>query len=107
VLDTLGTLLIKKGDVTQGLEKIRRAAQLAPSHGDIRLHLAKGLIQAGDKEGARRELDALAGANAPDSASVNGKDADPKAPRAPVRSAQSLTCSPACAAEVAALLKTL
>ena len=31
VLDTLGTLLIKKGDVTQGLAKLQQAAQLAPN----------------------------------------------------------------------------
>jgi putative PEP-CTERM system TPR-repeat lipoprotein len=101
VLDTFGTLLIKKGDLTAGLEKLRRAAKLAPSQGDIRLHLAKALIQTGDKEGARKELDVLARAGTP----AGGAAAN--VPPAPAGSPQSPTCSPACAAEVASLLKTL
>ena len=63
VLDTLGTILVKKGDVTQGLEKLQKASQLAPNQGDIRLHLAKAHIKAGDKAAARKELEALAQAS--------------------------------------------
>lgn len=111
VLDTLGMLLVKKGDVTQGLEKLQQAAQLAPNQSEIRLHLAKALIKAGDKEAARKELDALAQAS---SASAGKAGADDKGKSAAQKSAAAsagktppLTCGPDCAAEVAALLKTL
>ena len=111
VLDTLGMLLVKKGDVAQGVEKLQQAAQGAPNQADIRLHLAKALIKAGDKAAARKELDALAQAGAepaaktaPDPKGKSGeqKPAPPQAGKAP-----PLTCGPDCAAEVAALLKTL
>jgi cellulose synthase operon protein C len=111
VLDTLGTLLMKHGNVTQGLEKLQKAAQLAPNQADIRLHLAKALIKAGDKVAARKELEALAQA----SSQAAGKSAtDDKGAGAEQKSAQAamvrtppLTCGPDCAAEVAALLRTL
>ncbi|HEV8257831.1 MAG TPA: XrtA/PEP-CTERM system TPR-repeat protein PrsT [Casimicrobiaceae bacterium] len=111
VLDTLGMLLIKKGDATQGLEKLRQAAQLAPNQSDIRLHFAKALIKAGDKTAARKELDALSQASSPSAgkaaADNNGKAVVQKS--APVQAGKTppLTCGPDCAAEVAALLKTL
>jgi putative PEP-CTERM system TPR-repeat lipoprotein len=111
ILDTLGMLLIKKGDATQGLEKLQQAAQLAPNQADIRLHLAKALIKAGDKAAARKELDALAEAS---SQSANKTAADDKGTSAAQKSAPvpagktpPLTCGADCAAEVAALLKTL
>ena len=110
ILDTTGVLLVKKGDVTQGLEKLRLAAQRAPNHADIRLHLAKALIKAGDKEAARKELDALvqAGGPTPDKAmSDKGKSVDPRAAPQASGKVPPLTCAADCAAEVAALLKTL
>jgi putative PEP-CTERM system TPR-repeat lipoprotein len=100
ILDTMGTLLVKKGDVTQGLEKLRLAAQRAPNQSDIRLHLAKALIKAGDKQAARKELDALTQASNP--AAEKPASAPQQAGKAP-----PLTCGADCAAEVAALLKTL
>src|SRR5205823_3803205 len=63
VLDTLGVLLVKNGNVIQGLAKLQQAVQLVPNQADTRLHLAKALIKAGDKVAARKELDALAGAS--------------------------------------------
>jgi Flp pilus assembly protein TadD len=111
ILDTTGMLLVKKGDVTQGLEKLRQAAQLAPNRSDFRLHLAKALIKAGDKQAARKELDTLAQASSstPDKAATidKGKSADPKAAPQPTAKAPALICAADCAAEVAALLKTL
>lgn len=111
VLDTLGTLLVKKGDVAQGVEKLQQAAQGAPNQADIRLHLAKALIKAGDKAAARKELDALAQASAEPAGKAapdaKGKNAEQKAAAAPASKAPPLTCGPDCAAEVAALLKTL
>ena len=105
ILDTLGTLLIKKGDVAQGVEKIRQAVQFAPALADIRLHYAKGLIKLGDKEAARKELDALtrASAQAPDNAAAKAKDERAGSPG----SGPTLVCDPACASEAAGLLKTL
>jgi putative PEP-CTERM system TPR-repeat lipoprotein len=111
VLDTLGMLLIKKGDVTRGLEKLRQAAQLGPNQSDIRLHLAKALIKAGDKAAARKELDALTEASTQSAgktaADDKGKSVAQKSAPAPAGKAPPLTCGPDCAAEVSALLKTL
>jgi putative PEP-CTERM system TPR-repeat lipoprotein len=111
IIDTLGTLLVKKGDVTQGVEKLQKAAQLAPNASSIRLHLAKALIKAGDKQAARKELDALAQASnpTPDKAATidKNKSADPKSAPQPAGKAPGLICAADCAAEVAALLKTL
>ena len=59
VQDTLGWLLVEKGDVNRGVELLRQAAASAPNAGGIRLHLAKGLLKAGDRAGARSELEAI------------------------------------------------
>jgi putative PEP-CTERM system TPR-repeat lipoprotein len=56
VLDTLGVLLVEKGDSKRGLELLQRASRLAPSASDIRLDLAKALIKTGNKEAAKKEL---------------------------------------------------
>jgi cellulose synthase operon protein C len=110
-LDTLGMLLVKTGDVTQGLAKLQKAAELAPNKSDIRLHLAKTLIKAGDKAAARKELEALAQAGAPPVAApatdTTGGDADQKSPPVLTGRSQALSCAAECAAEVASLLKTL
>jgi putative PEP-CTERM system TPR-repeat lipoprotein len=111
ILDTLGMLLVKKGDVTQGLEKLQKAAQLAPNQADIRLHLAKTLIKTGDKAAARKELEVLAQATnqaagkSPTDAKGTGAEQQPL--QASIAKTPPLTCGPDCAAEVAALLKTL
>jgi cellulose synthase operon protein C len=108
VLDTLGMLQLKKGDVNPGLENLRKAATLAPTQADIRLHFAKALIQSGNKEAARKELDALAQAGTPpDNAVGAARDGAGKAPQPGAINAPKLTCTGACAAEVAALLKAL
>jgi predicted Zn-dependent protease len=111
VLDTLGMLLVKQGNVKQGLEKVQKAAQLAPNQSDIRLHLAEALIKAGDKPSARKELEALAQASSqPEAKSPpvdKGSGAEEKSAPAALAGTPRLTCSPGCAAEVSALLKTL
>ena len=58
-LDTLGTLLVAKGDASKGLEYLTRAADLAPKRHDIRLNYAKALAKAGRPDDARKELVAL------------------------------------------------
>lgn len=57
VLDTLGWILVEKGDGKRGLPLLRKAVALAPGGLDIRLHLAQGLIKSSDKSGARTELE--------------------------------------------------
>jgi putative PEP-CTERM system TPR-repeat lipoprotein len=59
VQDTLGWLLVEKGDLARGTELLKKASARAPNAGEIRLHLAKALIKAGDKSGARKELEAV------------------------------------------------
>ncbi|MEF9995669.1 MAG: PEP-CTERM system TPR-repeat protein PrsT [Burkholderiaceae bacterium] len=58
VIDTLGGLLIKKGDLAQGLEYQARAVQLAPAAPSLRVNYARGLIKAEKKDLARKELEA-------------------------------------------------
>jgi putative PEP-CTERM system TPR-repeat lipoprotein len=111
ILDTLGMLLVKKGDLTQGLEKLQQAAQLAPNQADIRLHLAKTLIKAGDKAAARKELEVLAQASSQaagkSAADAKGTGAEQQSLPASIAQTPPLTCGTDCAAEVAELLKTL
>jgi putative PEP-CTERM system TPR-repeat lipoprotein len=59
ILDTYGMLLVKKGDAAKGLEYLARAGRLAPARYDIRMNYARALAQAGRKDDARRELEAL------------------------------------------------
>lgn len=59
ILDTLGTLLVEKGNTQRGLELLQAAAKLAPTSPSIRLDLAKALIQAGQKDAAKKELEEL------------------------------------------------
>lgn len=59
IMDTLGVLLVDKGDLQRGLELIGKALALAPQAAEIRLNYAKALIKANRKEEARKELDTL------------------------------------------------
>lgn len=59
VLDTMGTLLVARGDAQRGVDYLGRAARIAPDRADIRLNYAKGLVRAGQKNEARRELEVL------------------------------------------------
>jgi putative PEP-CTERM system TPR-repeat lipoprotein len=60
VQDTLGWMLVEKGNLARGVDLLKKAAAAAPNAGEIRLHLAKALIKSGDKSGARHELEAVA-----------------------------------------------
>jgi len=111
ILDTVGTLLVKKGDAVLGVQRLQQAARIAPNQADIRLHLAKALIKAGDKPAARKELEALAAAaseqaNKPD---ATGKDqgAGQNATVTAARKPPALACNADCLAEVTALLQAL
>jgi putative PEP-CTERM system TPR-repeat lipoprotein len=59
VLDTVGGLLVAKGDTAKGLEYMARAVQLAPDRHDLRLNYAKALMKAGKRDEARKELTQL------------------------------------------------
>ena len=59
IMDTLGTLLIADGKFERGLEFLTKASDGAPESAEIRLNLAKGLIAAGKKSDARKQLDLL------------------------------------------------
>jgi putative PEP-CTERM system TPR-repeat lipoprotein len=63
VMDTLGWLLVEQGNTQRGLPLLQKAAALAPAAPEIRYHLAFGLSKAGDKAGARKELDKLLAEN--------------------------------------------
>jgi putative PEP-CTERM system TPR-repeat lipoprotein len=64
VMDTLGWMLVEQGNTQRGLPLLQKAATLAPTAPEIHYHLAYGLSKAGDKAGARKELDKLLAENA-------------------------------------------
>ena len=59
IMDTLGALQVEQGQVAKGTELLRKAVELAPQNGDIRLNFARALIKGGDKGAARSELETL------------------------------------------------
>lgn len=59
VLDTLGWILIEKGNIVRGLPLLQKAVSLVPQAGEIRYHLAFALAKSGDKTQARKELEQL------------------------------------------------
>ncbi|WP_219118188.1 XrtA/PEP-CTERM system TPR-repeat protein PrsT [Janthinobacterium sp. UMAB-56] len=63
VLDTLGWILLQQGDIQHAMPLLRKAAGLAPTSSEVQYHLAAALAKAGDKGGARRQLQQLLAAN--------------------------------------------
>jgi cellulose synthase operon protein C len=59
VLDTIGVLMMSKGDPAKGAEYLARAVAIVPDRHDIRLNYAKALLKAGRGEQARQELTRL------------------------------------------------
>ena len=59
IMDTLGVLQVEQGQVAKGTELLRKAVELAPQNGDIRLNFARALIKGGNKAAARSELETL------------------------------------------------
>lgn len=60
VLDTLGTLQVKRGDASRGVETLSRAVALAPARLDVRLNYARAQIANGQKDAARKTLREIA-----------------------------------------------
>ena len=60
IMDTLGSLLVQKGDAKRGVDLLRKASEMAPQAPGIRFNLAQGLIKIGQKDEARKELAELA-----------------------------------------------
>jgi FimV-like protein len=56
-MDTLGTILVDRGDVKRGLPYLEKAAAAAPNSVDIRYNLARAQAKAGDKDNARKSLE--------------------------------------------------
>jgi Flp pilus assembly protein TadD len=62
IMDTLGWILVQRGETARGVELLRKAVNAAPKAPDVRFHLAAALAKAGDKAGARKEAEqSLAG----------------------------------------------
>ena len=77
ILDTLGMLLVEKGD-TQARHRIaaeggRACARMPPS---IRLNLARALVKDGQKDAAKKELETLAKLGDKFPAPGRGREAD-------------------------------
>jgi putative PEP-CTERM system TPR-repeat lipoprotein len=62
VWDTLGWVLVTKGNTARGLPLLEKAAGQVPTALDIRYHFAQALIKTGDKTKARRELEQIVAA---------------------------------------------
>ena len=59
VLDTLGWILVQRGDTARGIDLMQRALALSPKSTALRYHLAAGYAKSGDKAKARETLDTL------------------------------------------------
>lgn len=59
IMDTLGWILVEKGEAARGVQILQKASIQAPQARDIRYHMAVGLLKTGDKAGARKELQQL------------------------------------------------
>ncbi|MFK8053038.1 MAG: XrtA/PEP-CTERM system TPR-repeat protein PrsT [Woeseiaceae bacterium] len=65
VLDTMGWAQVRAGNAPDGLETLRRAAELAPDNGDIAFHMATALSEIGDNDAAISILNRALGQNKP------------------------------------------
>ena len=63
VQDTLGSILIDKGDSKRAVELLQKAVTSLPENGDMQLHLAQAQVKSGDKANARKTLEKLSAAN--------------------------------------------
>lgn len=59
VMDTLGWILVQKGESERGIKMLQAALSKAPGAAEIQYHLALSYNKAGDRAKARRELERL------------------------------------------------
>lgn len=65
VMDTLGMLLLEKGEAKRSLRLLRKASDRAPENLTIRYHFALALAQNGESAQARQVLDGILDAKQP------------------------------------------
>lgn len=65
IMDTLGWVLVERGDTARALPLLQKAVSQAPNAAEIRYHLAVALHKSGDKAGARQQLDQLLATDTP------------------------------------------
>ena len=63
VADTLGVIVLARGDSARALQLLQEAANGAPDRADIQYHLAKARAKNGDTEEARKILRQILGSN--------------------------------------------
>ncbi len=63
ILDTLGWILLEKGDTARALPLLQKARALAPDATEIGYHLGLGLMKSGDKRAARTQFEQLLATN--------------------------------------------
>lgn len=59
VMDTLGWIVLEKGDVSRAVDLLTKAADASPQSDTIQYHLAVATNKSGDKARARRQLERL------------------------------------------------
>ena len=59
IADTLGWILLEQGNTARGVEILRKAVALAPKNSEIGYHYAVALFKSGDKQQARKQLEAV------------------------------------------------
>ncbi len=59
VLDTLGVILVARGDAARAVPLLRQAIAASPKAPELRLHLAEALLKTGDRTAARSELETV------------------------------------------------
>lgn len=60
IMETLGSLLVEKGDMARGVELLQKALERAPESPVLKLSLAKAQLKAGRKDAARKLLEEVA-----------------------------------------------
>lgn len=69
--DTLGWILIERGQLKQGIEVLQLASKKAPESSEIKYHLAVGLMKSGAKVEARKELEKVIASSDSSSARID------------------------------------
>lgn len=64
VMDTLGSILMDKGDSKRAVDLLQKAVQAMPNNMEMQLHLGQAQAKNGDKAGARKTLEKVAAAGA-------------------------------------------